>query len=65
MTAREKQLGFGGGKSPGAQGSWLVGLFVGITVSNMAAGAIMLGTSTAIGKAIIGRVPPRTLRRPG
>ncbi len=54
MMAREKQLGFGGGK-PVQPGSWLVGLMIGVTLGNLAAGAMMLGTGTAIGKAIIDR----------
>ncbi len=63
MIAREKQLGFGGGK-PVQPGSWLVGLVIGMTIGNLAAGAMMLGTGTAISKAIIDRSPatPRPSR---
>jgi hypothetical protein len=52
MIGREKQAGFGGGKRPSAQGSWLYGLVVGLAVSNLAASAMMAGTGAAIGKAI-------------
>jgi hypothetical protein len=64
MMAREKQAGFGGGRPPTPRGSWLVGLVVGMTVSNLAAGAIMLGTGAAIGKAITGGPPLTSRRRP-
>jgi hypothetical protein len=57
MTERRKQLGFGGGKPPHSAGSWLAGLVIGITVSNLAAGAMMLGTNAAIGKAIMAKAP--------
>jgi len=58
MMAREKQTGFGGGKKPPVHGSWLAGLMIGMTVSNLAAGAMMLGTGTAIGKMMIGKTLP-------
>jgi hypothetical protein len=55
MMVREKQAGFGGGKRPAQPGSWLVGLMIGMTVGNLAAGAMMLGANAAIGKAIVGK----------
>ena len=65
MMRREKQLDFGGGggKQPFAQGSWLYGMLVGITVSNLVAGAMMAGAGAAIGKAIAGK-PLHSPRRP-
>jgi hypothetical protein len=53
MMAREKQAGFGGGPPP-KRGSWLVGLVVGLTIGNLAAHAMRVGTGAAIGKAIAG-----------
>jgi hypothetical protein len=64
MMHREKQQGFGGGGKPVAQGSsWLYGLLVGMTVSNLAAGAMMAGAmmagpGAAISKAIAGKPLP-------
>lgn len=64
MLAREKQLGSGGGKPPFAQGAWLAGVLIGVTVSNLAASAMMHGTSAAISKAIVGKaVANRGVRR--
>ncbi len=64
MMERAKQAGFGGGKQPSAQGSWFYGLIVGLTVSNLAAGAMMAGTGAAIGKAVMGKpLPPLGPRR--
>jgi hypothetical protein len=58
MMAREKQLGFGGGKPPAAQGSWLAGVMIGMTVSNLATAAMIVGTSSAIGRALAGKTMP-------
>jgi hypothetical protein len=58
MRARAKQAGFGGGKQPPAQGSWLYGLIVGLAVSNLATSAMMAGTGAAIGRAIVGKSLP-------
>jgi hypothetical protein len=58
MMQRDKQLGFGGGGKPFARGSWLYGMVVGMTVSNLAAGAMMAGAGAAIGKAIVGKALP-------
>jgi hypothetical protein len=63
MMTRGKQAGFDFGKRPAPPGSWLVGLAVGIAVTNLAACAMMLGTGAAIRDAAIGR-PPVTSRRP-
>jgi hypothetical protein len=65
MMRREKQQGFGGGRKPVAQGSWLYGMLVGITVSNLAAGAMMAGAGAAIGKAIVGKPVPASGARRG
>jgi hypothetical protein len=64
MISREKQAGFGGGRPQPPRGSWLVGLMVGLTVGNLAAGAMLLGTGAAIGKAIAGGPPLTSRRRP-
>ncbi len=64
MMAREKQAGFGGGRPQPPRGSWLVGLVVGLTVGNLAAGAMLLGTGAAIGKAIAGGNAVTSRRRP-
>jgi hypothetical protein len=63
MITRGKQAGFGGGKRPSPPGSWLVGLAVGITVSNLAACAMMVGAGAAIRDAAVG-APAVTSRRP-
>ena len=57
MFVRGRRLGFEGGGSP-LPGSWMMGLVVGLAMSNLAAGAIMLGTSAAIGQAMIGKPAP-------
>ncbi len=63
MMTRRKQAGFDYGKQPTPPGSWLVGLAIGIAVTNLAACAMMLGTNAAIRDAAIG--PPQvTSRRP-
>jgi hypothetical protein len=63
MMTRARQAGFDFGKRPAPPGSWLVGLAVGIAVSNLAACAMMLGTTAAVRDAAAG-LPPVTLRRP-
>jgi hypothetical protein len=57
-------MGFGGGRPLPQPGSWLAGLMIGVTVSNLAAGAMMLGTGAAISKAILGKSPPNRGVRP-
>jgi hypothetical protein len=65
MMVREKQLGFGGGKPPaGQQGSWLAGMMIGVTVSNLATVAMMVGTSAAIGRALVGKTTAVARTRP-
>jgi hypothetical protein len=59
MKAREKQTGAGGGRPPHAQGSWLAGLVIGLTVGNLAAQAMMMGTGAAIQKAIAEKALPK------
>jgi hypothetical protein len=67
MMYREKQQGFpgGGGGNPLARGSLLYGMWVGMTVSNLAAGALMAGAGAAIGKAIVGKALPAPAIRRG
>ena len=65
MIARHKQLTFGGGDRPFRPGpSWLAGLVIGMAVSNLAAGAMLLGTGTAIGKAMVDKAFPGAPTKP-
>jgi len=64
MMPRGKQTGFGGGKQPPTYGSWLAGLMIGMTVSNLAAGAMMLGTGKALGKIMVEKTLDPCDRRP-
>ncbi len=59
MMARRKELGLGGGRKPAAQASLLYGMLVGMTLGNLAAGAVLVGAGAAIGKAIVGKPLPR------
>ncbi len=59
MKARNKQTGAGGGRPPYAQGSWLAGVVIGLTVGNLAAQAMLMGTGAAIQKAITGKAVPK------
>jgi hypothetical protein len=57
MTPRAKQPASGGERQPDLSGSWLVGLMVGMTLTNLAVGAIILGAGAAIGQAILKQDP--------
>ncbi len=60
MMLRQKQTdpgGGGGGRRPVAPASLLYGLWIGIAVSNLAAGAMMAGAGAALGKAIAAPMP--------
>ncbi|MBS0559632.1 MAG: hypothetical protein JSR21_06220 [Proteobacteria bacterium] len=54
MVVRRRRGSFDDRPPKPQQGSWMVGMLVGLAVANMAAGAMLVGTGAAFGEALTG-----------